>query len=77
MWLETPPLHRNFVIWGHLKGHLYETIVETEEGLVARTLAACANYSEQARDLQRMRQNTMRRRSACSEIGVLHFGQIL
>jgi len=34
MWLETSPSHRNFVFWGHLKGHIYETAVGTEEGLV-------------------------------------------
>jgi hypothetical protein len=44
MWLETSPSHRNLVCWGHLKGHIYETAVGTEEGLVATTLAACANY---------------------------------
>lgn len=70
MWLETSPSHRNFVFWGHLKGHIYETAVGTEEGLVATILAACANYPEQARDLQRVRQNMMRRRNACSEVGV-------
>jgi hypothetical protein len=70
MWLETSPSHRNFVFWGHLKGHIYQTAVGTGGGLVATTLAACANYSEQARDLQRVRQNMMRHRNACSEVGV-------
>jgi len=70
MWLETSPSHRNFVFWGHLKGHIYDTAVGTEESLVATTLAACENYSEQARDLQRVRQNMMRRRNTCSEAGV-------
>jgi hypothetical protein len=70
MWLETSPSHRNFVFWGYLKGHIYETAVGTEESLVAVTPAACANYSEQARGLQRVRRNMMRRRNACSEVGV-------
>jgi hypothetical protein len=48
MWLETSPSHRNFVFWGHLKGHIYVTAVETEEGLVATTLAACANIQNRS-----------------------------
>jgi hypothetical protein len=70
MWLETSPSHRNFVFWGHLKGHTYETAAETEEGLVATTLTACANYSEQVRDFPRVRRNMIRRRNSCSEVGV-------
>jgi len=55
---------------GHLKGHIYETAVGTEESLIAITPAACANYSQQAWDLQRVRQNMMRRRNACSKVDV-------
>jgi len=70
MWLETSTSHRNIVFLGHLKGHIYETAVGTEESMVAITPAECANYSEQAREHQTVRQNMMRRRNACNEVGV-------
>jgi hypothetical protein len=71
------PSHRNFVLWGHLKGHIYETSVETEEGLEARNLATCGTIKNRPRDLYRVCQNMVRRCNTCNEFGALHFEQLL
>jgi hypothetical protein len=56
--------------------YIWETIVETEEGLATRNLAAVCQVFRTGQGSQDVRQNMMHRRSACSEVGFLHFEQI-
>ena len=68
------PLH--YVLWGYLKSLVFETPIETGMELVARIVAAC-DIKNIIGIFVRVRQNLVRRRYACIEVGDRQFEKLL
>ena len=67
----------DYFLWGYLKSLVFETLVETDMELVARIVAAYNVIQNTAGIFVRVRQNIVRRRHTCIEVGDRQFEQLL
>ena len=54
----------DFFLWGYMKQLVYETVVETEEDLVARNTVAAGTIADMPGIFERTRQSMVRRCTA-------------
>lgn len=67
----------DFFLWGHMKQLVYETVVETEEDLVARITVAADAIADMPGIFERTRQSMVRRCTACIQANGRAFEQFL
>ena len=66
-----------FILWGHMKQLVYETVVETEDHLVARITVAAGTIADMSGIFERTRQSMVRRCTACIQTNGRAFEQFL
>ncbi|KAJ4443930.1 hypothetical protein ANN_05719 [Periplaneta americana] len=67
----------DFFLWGHMKQLVYETVVETEEDLVARITIAADAIANMPGIFERTRQSMIRRCTARIQANGREFEQFL
>jgi hypothetical protein len=72
LWPPRPP---DVSLWGHLKGHVYNSNPHTTEGLKMYTSDATAIINQ--RTLRRVAENMVKRVSACVQKNGGHFQHLL
>ena len=66
----------DFFLWGDVKSLVYETPVVTVEDLIARISVVCEVVQQTPGIFERVRQNNIRRCTACIDAGGHHFEQL-
>ena len=67
----------DFFLWGHMKQLVYETVVETEEDLVARITVAASTIADMPGIFERTQQSMVRPCTACIQTNGRAFEQFL